>query len=46
MEIILDSAIIEQLSSNGVMAYLAVKMADGTEATTAALAGLVQMQVM
>ena len=42
MEIILDSSIIEQLSSNGVLAYIAVKMADGTEATTAALAGLVR----
>ena len=42
MEIILDSAIIEQLSSNGVLAYIAVKMAEGTEATTAALAGLVR----
>ncbi len=42
MEIILDSSIIEQLSSNGVLAYIAVKMAEGTEATTAALAGLVR----
>ena len=42
MEITLDSAIIEQLSSNGVLAYIAVKMAEGTEATTAALAGLVR----
>ena len=42
MEIILDTAIIEQLSSNGIVAYVAVKMADGTEATTAALAGLVR----
>lgn len=42
MEIILDTSIIEQLSSNGVLAYIAVKIADGTEATTAALAGLVR----
>jgi len=42
MEIILDTAIIEQLSSNGVLAYLAVKIADGTQATTAALASLVR----
>jgi len=42
MEIILDSEIIDKLSANGVMAYIAVKRADGTEATTAALAGLVR----
>ena len=42
MEIILDSEIIDKLSANGVIAYLAVKMADGSVATTAALAGLVR----
>ena len=34
--------VIENLSANGVLAYIAVKMAEGTEATTAALAGLVR----
>lgn len=38
----IDTSIIEKLSSNGVLAYIAVKMAEGTEATTAALAGLVR----
>ena len=42
MELTIDTSIIEQLSSNGVLAYIAVKIADGTEATTAALAGLVR----
>ena len=42
MEIKIDTSIIEKLSSNGVLAYIAVKMAEGTEATTAALAGLVR----
>ena len=42
MEIILDSQIVEKLSSNGVLAYIAVKMAEGSEATTPALAGLVR----
>lgn len=42
MEIILDATIIEKLSSNGVLSYVAVKLADGTKATTAALAGLVR----
>ncbi len=42
MQLILDSEIIDKLSSNGVLAYIAVKMAEGTEATTAALAGLVR----
>jgi hypothetical protein len=42
MEISIDISVIEKLSSNGVLAYVAVKMADGTEATTAALAGLVR----
>lgn len=42
MEVSIDTVIIEKLSSNGVLAYVAVKMADGTEASTAALAGLVR----
>jgi hypothetical protein len=42
MEVTLDTMIIEKLSANGVLAYIAVKIADGTEATTAALAGLVR----
>ena len=42
MEITLDTSIIENLSANGVLAYIAVKIAEGTEATTAALAGLVR----
>lgn len=44
MEIILNSDLIEQLSSKGVLAYLAVSLAGATEATTAALAGLVKAQ--
>ena len=46
MEILLDSETIAQLSVNGVLAYVAVKLADGTEATTAALAGLVRCQTV
>lgn len=42
MEITIDTSVIENLSANGVLAYIAVKMAEGTEATTAALAGLVR----
>jgi hypothetical protein len=42
MEISIDTSIIEGLSSNGVLAYVAVKIAEGSEATTAALAGLVR----
>jgi hypothetical protein len=38
----IDTTIIEKLSCNGVLAYIAVKLAEGTEATTAALAGLVR----
>ncbi len=44
MEITLDTTIIEKLSSKGVLAYIAVVMADGTEASTASLAGLVRCQ--
>ena len=44
MQISIDTAIIEKLSSKGVLAYLAVVMADGTEASTASLAGLVRCQ--
>lgn len=44
MEINLNSEIISQLSSKGVLAYVAVSLAVGTEATTAALAGLVKVQ--
>lgn len=44
MEIILNSDLIEQLSSKGVLAYLAVSLAGAREATTAALAGLVKAQ--
>ena len=46
MEILLDSETIAKLSTNGVLAGLAVKLADGTEATTAALAGLVRCQTV
>ena len=42
MEVTIDTSIIESLSSNGVLAYVAVKIAEGSEATTAALAGLVR----
>jgi hypothetical protein len=42
VEIKIDTAIVEGLSVNGTLAYLAVSMAGGTEATTAALAGLVK----
>lgn len=42
MEFTIDTSTIEKLSANGVLAYVAAKMADGTEATTAALAGLVR----
>jgi hypothetical protein len=42
MEIIIDTSIIEKLSSGGILAYIAVKMADGSNATTAALASLVR----
>ena len=42
MEVTIDTSIVEGLSSNGVLAYVAAKIADGTEATTAALAGLVR----
>ena len=42
MEVTIDTSIIENLSSNGILAYVAVKMAEGKEATTAALAGLVR----
>ena len=42
MEVSIDSSIIENLSSNGVLAYVAVKLAEGREATTPALAGLVR----
>jgi hypothetical protein len=42
VELTIDTSIIENLSSNGVLAYIAVKMAEGREATTPALAGLVR----
>jgi hypothetical protein len=42
MEVSINTEIIERLSSNGVLAYVAVKIAEGSEATTAALAGLVR----
>jgi hypothetical protein len=42
LELTIDTEIIEKLSSNGVLAYVAVKIAEGTEATTAVLAGLVR----
>ena len=42
MEVPIDTEIVEKLSANGVLAYVAVKIAEGTEATTAALAGLVR----
>ena len=42
MEVPIDTEVIEKLSANGVLAYVAVKIAEGTEATTAALAGLVR----
>jgi len=40
----LENEVIEKLSSKGVLAYVAVLLADGTEASTAALAGLVRCQ--
>jgi hypothetical protein len=42
VEITIDTSIIEGLSANGILAYIAAKMAEGSEATTAALAGLVR----
>lgn len=42
MEVSLESTILEQLSSKGVLAYVAVRLADRTAATTAALASLVR----
>lgn len=42
MDIQLDTAVLDRLTSCGVLAYVAVKMAEGSEATTAALAGLVK----
>ena len=44
MGITLQKEIIEKLSSKGVLAYVAVSLADGTEASTAVLAGLVRCQ--
>ena len=44
MGITLKTEIVELLSSRGVLAYVAVLQADGTESTTAALAGLVKAQ--
>jgi hypothetical protein len=44
MEVTIDTSVIEKLSSKGVLAYIAVVMADGTEASTAALASLVRVQ--
>lgn len=42
MDITLERAVIELLSHRGILAYLAVTMADGTTVTTAILAGLVK----
>lgn len=42
MEIVLDSEKIDSLSSNGVLAYVAVTMGVGSEVTTAALAMMVK----
>jgi hypothetical protein len=44
VDIHLEVAVIDMLSSKGVLAYVAVQMADGTEVTTAVLAGLVRVQ--
>lgn len=44
MEVSLEKSIIDNLSSRGVLAYVAVKIAWGTQATTAALADLVRAQ--
>jgi hypothetical protein len=44
LEIRLEKSIIDHLSSRGVLAYVAVKMADGAKATTAVLASLVHAQ--
>lgn len=42
MDITLDRSVIERLSHRGILAYLAVVMADGTMCTTAILAGMVK----
>lgn len=42
MEINLESDVIEKLSFKGILAYVAVRLADGTEATTAKLASSVK----
>ena len=44
MDIHLEVAILDRLSSRAILAYVAVKMADGSEASTAILAGLVRAQ--
>lgn len=44
MEITLDSSLIVKLTWRGVIALVAVKLADGSEVTTAALAALVKCQ--
>lgn len=44
MQISLETEAVEKLSFKGVLAYIAVVMADGTEASTASLAGLVRCQ--
>lgn len=44
MGITLQTEIIERLSSKGVLAYVAVTLAEGSEATTAVLAALVRCQ--
>jgi hypothetical protein len=44
MQITLETETVEKLSSKGVLAYIAVVMADGTEVSTASLAGLVRCQ--
>src|ERR1700678_1529213 len=44
MQISLETEVVEKLSSKAVLAYVAVVMADGTEASTAALAGSVRCQ--
>jgi hypothetical protein len=46
MEITLKTEVVGKLSSKGVLAYIAVSLADGTEATTASLAGLVRCQTV
>lgn len=44
MELTINTEIIDKLSSKGVLAYVAALMANGAEASTASLAGLVRCQ--